>query len=176
MLKMKPIDNNFLRQMSKAASKKKRLRMHLNLHDSFSEPCQRLLNAVEPGSYIRPHRHMSDPKVECLVALQGLFLVIFFDEAGKIVEKNLLGSEQYRKNSLALIEVQPSVWHTVISLRTGSILFEVKAGPFDPNVAKDFADWSPCESDPESSKSYYEYLLYSCFGDQRTAKDDHFAV
>lgn len=162
---MKLINKKLLRQTTKNALKKKRLRMHINLHDSYSEPCQRLLNAVEPGSYIRPHRHMTDPKVECLVALHGLFLVIFFDDVGKIVEKYFLGSERYRENSVALIEIQPWVWHTVISLRSGSVLFEVKAGPFNPNAAKDFAEWSPCESDPESSKSYYEYLLHSGIGD-----------
>lgn len=173
---MKSINKKFLRQLANTALNKKRFRTHFNLHESFSEPCQRLLNAVEPGSYIRPHRHFTDPKVECLVALQGLFLVIFFDDVGKIVEKYFLGSEQYRKNAVALIEIQPWVWHTIISLRSGSVLFEVKAGPFNPNAAKDFAEWSPCESDPGSSRSYYEYLLHSCNVDQLAAQDDQMTI
>ena len=32
-----------------------RRRQHLNLHTSYQDPCQRLLNAVQPNSYIRDH-------------------------------------------------------------------------------------------------------------------------
>jgi cupin fold WbuC family metalloprotein len=33
-----------------------RQRTNLNLHPAFTDPVQRLLNAFEPGTYVRPHR------------------------------------------------------------------------------------------------------------------------
>ena len=59
-----------------------RARASFNLHKSFADKCQRLLNAVGIHSYIQPHRHSLDPKVETLIAVQGLFAVITFDNAG----------------------------------------------------------------------------------------------
>ena len=40
-------------------------------------------------------------------------------------------------------------WHTVIALELGSVLLEVKAGPYDPNQPKEFASWAPEESSSE---------------------------
>jgi hypothetical protein len=40
-----------------------------------------------------------------------------------------------------------------------SILFEVKSGPFDPSVAKEFAPWAPEEGTLES-KEYAEQLFW----------------
>lgn len=37
------------------------------------------------------------------------------------------------------------MWHTVIALESGCVLFETKAGPFDPNHPKDLAPWAPDE-------------------------------
>lgn len=34
-----------------------RLRQYSNIHLDYADPCQRLFNSIEPGSYIRPHCH-----------------------------------------------------------------------------------------------------------------------
>ena len=39
--------------------------------------------------------------------------------------------------------------HTVVALDDGAILFEVKQGPFRPELAKEPADWSPEEGTAE---------------------------
>lgn len=33
------------------------LRMHYDLRDSVDDDCQRMLNAIEPGTFIPSHRH-----------------------------------------------------------------------------------------------------------------------
>jgi len=33
-----------------------RKRQHGNIHESYEDPYQRFLNALNPGSYIRPHK------------------------------------------------------------------------------------------------------------------------
>ena len=128
------------------AEESPRLRQHLNIHTGFDEPCQRLFNAIEPGSYIRPHRHLSVPRGELLVAMRGLMALVTFDDEGQVQRVVYFGSEKYGLDLAVGVEVDPETWHTVIALKLGSILLEVKAGPFDPAHPKDLANWAPSEN------------------------------
>lgn len=134
-------------------------RQHLNLHAAYQESCQRLLNAIQCESYIRPHRHALDPRAETLFAMSGVFVLIVFDECGQVTSCKRFGSERYlEEKGIALgVEIFPREWHTVIALRADSVLLEVKAGPFDPNAAKELASWAPAEGTPES-QAYLEHL------------------
>lgn len=122
-----------------------RLRQHHNIHVRFDEPCQRLFNAIEPGSYIRPHRHLSVPRDELLIAVRGLMVLLTFNDTGHVLEVVRFGSEKYGPNVAAGVEVAPNTWHTVLALVPGCVLMEIKAGPFDPMQPKDLAEWAPQE-------------------------------
>ncbi|WP_090139135.1 WbuC family cupin fold metalloprotein [Limnohabitans sp. DM1] len=131
-----------------------RLRQHQNIHKAFDEPCQRLFNAIEPGSYIRPHRHASVPRDELLVAIRGLMALVTFDDEGKVQQVVRFGSEKYGPDLAVGVELAPQTWHTVVALVPGSVLLEVKAGPFDPAQPKNLADWAP----DEGSERVTEYM------------------
>lgn len=131
-----------------------RLRQHQNIHTNFDEPCQRLFNAIEPGSYIRPHRHYSVPREELLVAIRGMMALVTFDDSGHIKQVVRFGSEKFGSGLAVGVEHSPETWHTVLALEPGSVLLEVKAGPFDPSQPKDLAEWAP----PEGDQSSIEYL------------------
>ncbi|WP_125257765.1 WbuC family cupin fold metalloprotein [Brevundimonas fluminis] len=122
-----------------------RRRLHLNLHAGPYEPCQRLVNAMEPDSYIPPHRHVGHTTNECLLALRGAFALIIFDEAGTPLQALQFGGPA---PDLEVVELSPAVWHTVIALETGSVLFETKSGPYRAESAKVAAPWAPPEYDP----------------------------
>ena len=49
---MKIFNAEMMDNLSAEAMQNPRLRKNLNLHASYEEPSQRLLNAIEPGSYI----------------------------------------------------------------------------------------------------------------------------
>jgi cupin fold WbuC family metalloprotein len=140
-------DRPLLDSLSEQARRSPRARQHFNLHANYEEPCQRLLNAIEPGSYIPPHRHAIDPKTESLIAVRGLFALILFDDTGAVADVVRFGSERYLESSAASIgvELQPGTWHTVLALVPGSVLLEIKAGPFIPTAAKELAPWAPGE-------------------------------
>lgn len=55
------------------------------------------------------------------------------------------------------VELPPGVWHTVVANVPGSVLFEVKEGPFDPERAKEFAEWAPAEGG-EAAQEYLAAL------------------
>lgn len=139
--------NSFLGELVAAADRSTRRRQHFNVHGSHQEVCQRLFNAIGTNSYIRPHRHALDPKSECLVAVRGSMALIMFDDVGQVTDIVRLCTECYNgaANSSVGLEIPPGRWHTVIAETPGAILFEVKAGPFDPARSKEWAPWAPEE-------------------------------
>ncbi|MEY4495559.1 MAG: hypothetical protein RL744_623 [Pseudomonadota bacterium] len=163
---MKVFSSQYFEQLRSTASQTQRLREHANVHRSYEEHCQKLFNAIQINSYIRPHRHSLDPKNECLIAIKGLFGFIMFTEQGLIESVILFGSEKYsEKLSIPSgLELPSGAWHTVVSLMDESILFEVKSGPFDPSLAKEFALWAP-EEGGEDAPQYLEALKQRCLNE-----------
>lgn len=142
------VGTELLDRTSAHAAANARLReMHL-FHESDASPLHRMLNAVEPGSYIRPHRHLHPPKAECFIILRGLAGFAFFDDLGRAPDEDLVLLDPQR-GPLA-VDIRPGVWHTLVSLSPGTVLFEVKTGPYDPMSDKDFAPWAPCPDSPEA--------------------------
>jgi cupin fold WbuC family metalloprotein len=142
---MKIFNADYLNKLSTEAQNNPRKRKHRNIHESYEEPCQRLFNAISLGSYIRPHRHSTDPKDELLIAVSGVMALVTFNEQGDVVKIVRFGSNRQRKDMAIGAEVSAKTWHTVIALEPDCILLEVKAGPFEPNQPKDLAPWAPDE-------------------------------
>lgn len=130
---MKKLAITNLNQLSQQAQRSPRLRANLNLHDELSDPIQRLANAMEPDTHIPPHRHAHT--WELLSALRGRFTVLLFDDAGVVTERAELGDDT------CVIEVPAGTWHAVLSRETGSVLFEVKHGPYTPIPEAGIAEW-----------------------------------
>ena len=56
---MKIINEQLLDETQAKALQSPRLRMNYNFHERLDDPINRLLNAMEPGTYLRPHRHLN---------------------------------------------------------------------------------------------------------------------
>ena len=154
---MKAFDAQYLNDLTGQAQNSPRLRQHRNIHQSYHDACQRLFNAIEPGSYIRPHRHASEPREELLIAIRGSMALITFDDQGSVTGVLRFGSEKHGRDLAVGTEVASSIWHTVVALEPGCVLLEVKAGPFDPNQPKDLAQWAPAEGSA-MAQSYLQEL------------------
>jgi len=141
---MKTITLSDMRQQSDAAASAPRLRAHRNLHPELSDPVQRLAIAMEPGTYVRPHRHPHT--FELLFALSGRFLVLNFDDEGNVTHRVVLGEE------CKVVEMAAGTWHSVLSLDHGGVIFEVKHGSYQPVAEDDFARWSPAEGEPATAE------------------------
>ena len=155
---MKIFSADYLDTLSAQAKCNPRKRKHDNIHKNYQEACQRLFNAIEPGSYIRPHRHLVDPRDELLVAIRGLMILVKFDDGGNVMESLRFGFQTHDKNIAVGAEVPANTWHTVIALEPGCILLEVKAGPFDQNNPKELAPWAP-EEGAVTARQYLEKLV-----------------
>lgn len=142
------VDAALLERKAADATANARLReMHL-FHGSDASSLHRMLNAVEPGSYIRPHRHLHPPKAECFIILRGRAGFIFFDDKGRAADADLVLLDAH--GGPFAVDIRPGVWHMLISLSPGSVLFEIKPGPYDPLDDKDFAPWAPAPDDPDA--------------------------
>lgn len=147
---MKVFNAEYLDSLIAQAKLSPRQRQHRNVHLSYEDPCQRLFNAIEPGSYIRPHRHTGSAKSEMLIAVRGLMAFITFDDEGAVTSMQYFGSEVYGHNVCVGVEIKSCRWHTVIALTHGAVLLELKAGPFDPVLPKEMAQWAPVEDGPDA--------------------------
>ena len=153
------ITQNTLRELTEIAASSDRLRKNKNYHPVLSDTLQRMLNALEPGTYVQPHKHENPDKREVFVILSGRVLVIEFDNQGEITEHTIL--DQALGN--IIVEIQPRTWHTVISLQKGSVVYEIKDGPYNPEDDKNFATWAPKEGDKEC-EDYNKGLLKKVLG------------
>lgn len=153
------IDQSLLADLIGAARQAPRLRVHRNFHPDDASPAHRLLIAIEPGSYVPPHRHLNSDKDETLLVLRGSLGVVFFEAAGQPGRCHVLcaGGE-----SLG-IDIPHGVYHTVFALETGTVFFEAKAGPYVPVSADERAAWAPAEGSGEAA-TYLEGLMERCAG------------
>jgi cupin fold WbuC family metalloprotein len=142
---MKSVTRADLAALCAAAAETPRRRLNRNLHDTLEDPIQRLLNALEPGTYVRPHRH-GGGRWETFVALSGLGAVLTFDDQGRVLDRLALGAQA--DDGVLAVEIPGGTWHSVLALTPGTAMFETKPGPYRPTSDKDFAAWAPAEGDP----------------------------
>lgn len=140
------ISQHMLRELSLQAQQSPRLRKNLNFHQSNDAACHRLLNALEPGTYVQPHRHLSEDKEETLIVLAGRIGVLIFSEQGQLIEHFVLAPNQAQFG----VTIPAGVFHSMVALEPGSVFFEAKAGPYVPISEAEKAPWAPQESQAES--------------------------
>ncbi len=139
---MKTVSDSLLNDLSKKAKKSPRKRAHFLFH-KHQDPVQRMVNVMEPGSYIIPHKHENPDKIEAFIILKGRAACLFFDDNGNITDINVIDENgpQYA------VDIPPRIWHTFVSLKSGTALFEVIQGPYNADTHKNKAPWAPPEEE-----------------------------
>ena len=148
---IKIVSPELLNEVSQKAMNSPRRRLNHNFHDDLADSINRMLNAFEPGTYIQPHKHENPDKREVFIVLRGSLVVVFFDNSGTPTDFVLLDRD---KGNYA-VEIPVGAWHSLFSLESGSVVYEVKDGPYLPMNDKNFAEWAPKEGDPNCE----EYLV-----------------
>lgn len=153
-MQYKIIDEALLNATTDLAKASPRLRMNHNFHEDLNDPINRLLNAMEPDSYIRPHRHLTPPKTEIFLLLRGRVALFLFDDQSDITKKLILSPN----DGVYGAEIEAGIWHALLVLESGSVVYEVKKGPFAPVAPDDFAPFSPSADDKEAVKEWLEKM------------------
>lgn len=147
------IDRALIEQKTQDARNNVRKREIHNFHVSDHEALHRMLNSIQPGSYLRPHRHLDPPKDEAFVLLKGSAGFVFFDAEQGLRKKEFVLLD-FGRGTYG-IDIRAGVWHTLFSLEPDTVLYEVKPGPFAPLTDKDYAPWSP----PDNSPGKADFLI-----------------
>lgn len=125
------IDDNLLSGVIKEAQVSERLRKNYNLHESLDSQVQRLFNAMEPGTIVPIQRHPNAS--ETIIMIKGSLKVIIYDEQKNIIERYILNHD----NGNYGYHIPSGVWHSVEVLESGTVMFEVKEGPYAPLAEED---------------------------------------
>jgi cupin fold WbuC family metalloprotein len=147
------ITQDLVRQAVEASRASPRKRIILPFHKSDASTLHRMLNAVQPGSYIRPHWHRDPPKDESLILLQGAIEVFIFTDEGQVQQRIRLAAGTHEFG----IDLVAGGCHTFIALEPDTVVFEVKPGPYVRAKDKDFASWAPAEG-TDQAKEYLARL------------------
>ena len=135
------IENYFLK-----AKQSERKRFPKILHEK-GEYNNRVINFVLEDSYMQPHLHPGEEKIEKMYLLKGSFALILFDDEGEVTETFLL-----EKGKRETIVVPAYTWHTYVMLTKEVVIYETMKGVYEPSTWKKMASWAPKENAKAASK------------------------
>ena len=100
--------------------------MNLDLRNSDADSSQRMLNAIEPGSVVPVHRHRGTS--ETLVVLRGRVVEEYYSSEGALEASYELAAS----GPICALNIPAGQWHTLRALESGTVILEMKDGPYDP--------------------------------------------
>ena len=120
------IDNALLDKLTAQAKASPRLRMNLDLRNSDADSSQRMLNAIEPGSVVTIHRHQKTS--ETVVVLRGSVVEEYYSSEGVVDAMYELAAG----GPVCALNIPAGQWHTLRALESGTVILEMKDGPYEP--------------------------------------------
>jgi len=105
--------------------------MNYNLHKSLDSKSQRLLNALELNTKLPIHRHQHT--TETYIVLRGSIWVLLYNHNCEIEQAIILNPSEGNYG----VDIPIGRWHSLEVLESGTVIFEVKDGPYMPIEEKD---------------------------------------
>ena len=125
------ITQQLMDELTAEAKASPRLRMNRDLRNSPEDKSQRMLNALEPGTPLPIHRHRKSS--ETVVCLRGHLREIFYSDEGVVTDVIDLAPN----SDCVALNIPIGQWHTVEVLESGTVIMEVKEGPYEPTGPED---------------------------------------
>ena len=129
------ITQALLDKLTEEAKASPRLRMNYDLRNSDQDQSQRMLNAIEPDSPLPIHRHQNTS--ETVVCLRGRLVEEYYDELERICTESI---ELSPNGPTVALNIPAGQWHTVRSLESGTVILEMKNGPYEPISPEDILE------------------------------------
>lgn len=140
------LDNTLYDNILQQALASPRRRMHYDLrtqalmpgqagHDEdpeWKDMSQRMLNVLMPETVIPIHRH--NETSETVIVCRGAVREEFYDEKGRKIAEFVLEAG----GDCPGVQVPRGMYHTCVCLVPGSVIFEAKDRPYDPELTEEF--------------------------------------
>jgi len=105
--------------------------MNYNFHKSLESKTQRLLNSLEPGTLLPIHKHHNTS--ETYILLRGSLNLLIYSENHELITTTEINPQK----GVFGVDIPPDQWHTIEVLESGTVIFEVKEGPYVPISEED---------------------------------------
>ncbi len=135
-----------------AASPRRRAR--INAHPDGEDALHEMIIAIDPASYIRPHKHPA--KSEAFHIVEGEVDIVVFTDDGEIDRVVELGAPGGARSFY--YRMSEPFFHTLIIRSDLLIVHEITNGPFRPEGTM-FAGFAPEDKDTEKAAAYQADLL-----------------
>ena len=163
------ITQALLDNLTRQAKESPRLRMNYDLRNSGDDQSQRMLNAIEPGSPLPIHRHRKSS--ETVVCLRGRLVEEYYDDLERMCTETV---ELSPGGPVVALNIPAGQWHTARALESGTVILEMKDGPYEPigpedilgpgilSRVRDFleAEARSCSMDPGCITPEYVYRMW----------------
>jgi len=128
-----------------------RKRIRICTHPDIGDNIHEMIIIHASGVYITPHKHIG--KSESFHIIEGLLLVVIFDEKGEIIEQIRMGDSE--SGLTFYYRLPANHFHTVVPQSELAVFHEVTNGPFVPEDTV-FAPWAPSEEDDPKQKQVFQ--------------------
>jgi cupin fold WbuC family metalloprotein len=152
---------NALRAAVKASAKR---RARINTHPDGEDALHEMIIAIDPSSYIRPHKHPG--KSEAFHIVEGEVDIVVFKDDGEIDQIVPLGAPGSGRSFY--YRMSKPFFHTLIIRSDVLIVHEITNGPFRPQGTI-FAGFAPDDSEAEEAAAYQADLVRRVAALQGTA-------
>ena len=129
------ISQTLLDSLTEQAKKNPRLRVNYDLRNGAEDQSQRMLNAIEPGSPLPIHHHQKTS--ETIVCLRGRLVEEYYDELERRCTETI---ELSPNGPVVALNIPAGQWHTVRALESGTVILEVKDGPYEATGPEDILE------------------------------------
>jgi cupin fold WbuC family metalloprotein len=149
--RLQRIDQELFDAVAAGAARSPRRRLNHNFH-APADAVQRFLNVLQPGTYVRPHRHrrgVPGEGFECFLVLQGEIGLLLLDGNGTVIQRERIRAA----GPLRGIELAEGTFHTLVALTADAVILEIKQGPYVPAADKDFLAGFPLEGTEAAAAS-----------------------
>lgn len=126
------LDNNLFDQILLKAQESPRRRMNYDLRTSSSDGSQRMLNVLMADTVVPIHRHVDTS--ETVIVCRGKVREEFYDDQGNKTAEFVLEAG----GDCPAVQVPMGIYHTLVCLEDGGVIFEAKDGAYDPVKTEEF--------------------------------------
>ncbi len=159
------IGNEDIEVLRQAVRKTPKGRARINAHPGSDDELHEMIIAIEPGSYICPHKHPG--KSESFHIIEGQVDIVVFSEAGNIERIVSLAAKGGRHPFY--YRMSTPHFHTLIIRSDLLVVHEITNGPFLP-TGTIYAAFAPEEDDSAKAAVFQADLVKRVAAIQETSQ------